>query len=53
MFEDRFDEGGNSLRIARLSDRGVNVWGSDRVYIADDVPIESIEPGATIHHATR
>ena len=52
MFDNRYDEGGNRLRIARLSDRGVNVWGSDRVYIADDVPIESIEPGATIYHAT-
>jgi UDP-N-acetylglucosamine/UDP-N-acetylgalactosamine diphosphorylase len=48
MFEDRYDEGGNRLRIARLSDRGVNVWGSDHVYISPDVPVESIEPGATI-----
>ena len=52
MFEDRYDEGGNRLRIARLSDRGVNVWGSDRVYIGDEVPLESIEPGATIYQAT-
>ncbi len=50
--KDRYDEGGNRLRIARLSDRGVNVWGSDRVYVSDDVPLEGIEPGATIHHAT-
>ena len=52
MPEDRYDEGGNSLRIARLSDRGVNVWGSDRVYVGDEVPIESIEPGATIYRGT-
>lgn len=52
MDADRYDEGGNRLRIARLSDRGVAVWGSDRVYIGDDVPLESIEPDATIHHAT-
>ncbi|MCB1022700.1 MAG: hypothetical protein H6509_05335 [Bryobacterales bacterium] len=52
MFENRYDEGGNRLRIARLSDRGVNVWGSDRVYISDDVPVENIEPGSTIYNAT-
>ena len=52
MSKDRYDEGGNRLRIARLSDRGVNVWGSDRVYIAEEVPLESIEPGASIYHAT-
>ena len=52
MFTDRYDEGGNRLRIARLSDRGVNIWGSDRVYVAADVPLDNIEPGATIYHAT-
>ena len=47
-----YDEGGNRLRLARLQDRGVNVWGAERVYIGEEVPFENIEPGAAIYQGT-
>lgn len=47
----RYDEGGNRLRLARLSDRGVKVWGAEQVWIAEDVALEQIEPGAEIYQA--
>lgn len=47
----RYDEGGNRLRLARLSDRGVKVWGAEQVWIAEDVRLERIEPGAEIYQA--
>lgn len=49
---EKYDEAGNRERVARLRERGVEVWGPDRVYIAADVVLENIEPGATIHQAT-
>ncbi|MDA1237254.1 MAG: hypothetical protein O3A53_21000, partial [Acidobacteria bacterium] len=48
----RYDEGCNPLRIAQLSDRGVDVWGGDKVYIGDEVPLENFEPGAVLYNAT-
>jgi len=47
----RYDEGGNRLRLARLSDRGVKIWGAEQVWIAEDVHLEQIEPGAEIFQA--
>jgi UDP-N-acetylglucosamine/UDP-N-acetylgalactosamine diphosphorylase len=46
-----YDETGNRERVARLRERGVDVWGPERVYIAADVPLENIEPGASIYQA--
>jgi UDP-N-acetylglucosamine/UDP-N-acetylgalactosamine diphosphorylase len=47
-----YDDPGNRQRIARLASRGVDVWGPERVYVAADVPLENIEAGASIVHAT-
>jgi UDP-N-acetylglucosamine/UDP-N-acetylgalactosamine diphosphorylase len=47
-----YDDPGNRQRIAQLAARGVDVWGPERVYIAADVPLENIEAGASIVHAT-
>ena len=49
---EKYDEAGNHERVARLRGRGVEVWGPERVYIAADVVLENIEPGAAIHQAT-
>jgi UDP-N-acetylglucosamine/UDP-N-acetylgalactosamine diphosphorylase len=49
---ENYDEAANRERIARLRERGVDVWGPERVYVAADVPLENIEPGASIHQAT-
>ena len=43
-----FDEIGNRHRISKLRDRGVEVWGGERVYIGPDVPLMSILPGAVL-----
>jgi len=47
-----YDEAGNRARITSLRDKGVDVWGPERVYIAPDVKLERIEAGARIRHAT-
>jgi hypothetical protein len=47
-----YDEAGNRDRVAALRQKGVDVWGPERVYIADDVNLDWIEPGAEIRHAT-
>ncbi len=44
-----FDEGANPLRIAQLTDRGVDVWGYNRVYVGEDVDVDNIEPGAVLY----
>lgn len=49
---ENYDETANRQRVARLRERGVDVWGPDRVYIAADVPLENIEPGSSIYQAT-
>ena len=46
-----YDEAGNRERVARLSAMGVDVWGAERVYIAADVVLEKIEPGASLVNA--
>ena len=47
-----YDEGANPLRVAQLSDRGVDVWGAHKVYIGEEVPIENFEAGAVLYNAT-
>jgi UDP-N-acetylglucosamine/UDP-N-acetylgalactosamine diphosphorylase len=47
-----YDDGGNRLRLAYLAERGVEIWGPERVYVAPDVPLKNIEAGATLFNAT-
>ena len=47
-----FDDSGNRTRIESLQKRNVDVWGPERVYVSEDVRLESIEAGAVIRHAT-
>jgi UDP-N-acetylglucosamine/UDP-N-acetylgalactosamine diphosphorylase len=49
---ENYNEAANRERIQRLRDRGVDVWGPERVYIAAEVPLDNIEPGASIYQAT-
>lgn len=49
---ENYNEAGNRERVQRLRDRGVDVWGPERVYVAADVPLDHIEPGASIYQAT-
>ena len=46
-----YDAVGNRQRVFELRDRGVDVWGPERVYVAAEVPLENIEPGAVIRQA--
>lgn len=46
-----YDDLGNRRRLALLSDRGVHVWGPDRVYVAEDVRLDQICPGSTLMNA--
>ena len=46
-----YDAVGNRQRVFDLRDRGVDVWGPERVYIAADVPLENIEAGAVVQQA--
>jgi len=41
----------NRSRVSRLVERGVRVWGPERVYIAEDVPLDRICPGAELMNA--
>lgn len=52
MNHPHYDEGCNPLRIAQLSDRGVDVWGAHKVYIGEDVDLNNIEPGVVLYDAT-
>jgi bifunctional UDP-N-acetylglucosamine pyrophosphorylase / glucosamine-1-phosphate N-acetyltransferase len=47
-----YDDQGNRQRLAVLSERGVNVWGPDRVYVGEDVRLERICAGAVLMNAT-
>ncbi len=47
-----YDEAGNRERVAALRQKGVDIWGPERVYIADDVNLDWIAPGAEIRHAS-
>ena len=49
---ENYNEAGNRERVQRLRDHGVDVWGPERVYVATDVPLDNIEPGASIYQAT-
>ena len=46
-----YDAVGNRQRVFELRDRGVDVWGPEKVYVAADVPLENIEPGVVIRQA--
>ena len=46
-----YDAVGNRQRVFELRDHGVDVWGPERVYVAADVPLGNIEPGAVIGQA--
>ena len=46
-----YDDAGNRERVAGLIERGVEAWGPERVYVAADVPLENIEPGAVLFNA--
>ena len=37
-----YKEQANRLRISRLVERGVRVWGPERVYIGDEVRLDSM-----------
>ena len=47
-----YDEAGNRRRVSQLAERGVDVWGPERVYISPEVPLENIETGAILRNAT-
>jgi len=47
-----YDDFGNRQRLAVLSERGVRVWGPDRVYVGEDVRLERICTGAALMNAT-
>ena len=47
-----FDDAGNRARVASLRERGVDVWGPERVYVNADVKLDAIQPGAVIRQAT-
>ncbi|HWB81576.1 MAG TPA: UDP-N-acetylglucosamine pyrophosphorylase [Nannocystaceae bacterium] len=46
-------ERGLSERVAELSSRGVVIVDARQVYLGDDVVLERIAPGATLHPGTR
>ena len=41
----------NRARISRLVERGVNVWGPERVYVGEDVLLDRISPRADLMNA--
>ena len=47
-----FDDSGNRTRVDLLRQRGVDVWGPERVYVSEDVDLDAIEAGAEIRQAT-
>ena len=51
MDHKHYDPGNNPLRVARLADLGVDVWGAHKVYIGPDVDLGNIEPGAVLYDA--
>src|SRR5215470_18050413 len=44
-----YNEQENRSRISRLVERGVRVWGPERVYIGEDVSLDRIGAGAYEH----
>jgi UDP-N-acetylglucosamine/UDP-N-acetylgalactosamine diphosphorylase len=52
LFSSRhYDGPGNRSRVNALAVRGVQIWGPERVYIAPEVPLAHIEPGAVLMNA--
>jgi UDP-N-acetylglucosamine/UDP-N-acetylgalactosamine diphosphorylase len=47
----KYDPVGNAQRINYLRERGIEVWGPERVYISEDVPLRRIRPGAVLFEA--
>jgi UDP-N-acetylglucosamine/UDP-N-acetylgalactosamine diphosphorylase len=46
-----YSDQGNRSRISRLTERGVRVWGPERVYIGEEVLLDRICPGAELINA--
>lgn len=46
-----YDEQGNRTRLSWLAERGVKVWGPERVYVSDDVQLDRIAAGAVLMNA--
>jgi len=46
-----YDDQGNRQRLASLSERGVTVWGPERVYVGEDVCLDRICAGAALLNA--
>jgi bifunctional UDP-N-acetylglucosamine pyrophosphorylase / glucosamine-1-phosphate N-acetyltransferase len=46
-----YDEHGNRRRLAALSEKGVTVWGPERVYVGEDVCLDRVCAGATLLNA--
>jgi carbonic anhydrase/acetyltransferase-like protein (isoleucine patch superfamily) len=42
----------NRSRVSQLVERGVRVWGPERVYIGEDVSLDRIRPGAELMNAS-
>ena len=50
MYPD-YNEQANRVRISRLVERGVRVWGAERVYIGEEVRLDNISPRAELLNA--
>lgn len=46
-----YNEQANRVRISRLVERGVRIWGPERVYIGEEVRLDHISPGAELLNA--
>src|SRR6266478_5837736 len=47
-----YDDHGNRIRLSRLAQNGVKVWGPERVYVAEEVRLSRISAGAVLMNAT-
>ncbi len=46
-----YNEQANRVRISRLVESGVRVWGAERVYIGEEVQLDHISPSAELLNA--
>lgn len=46
-----YNEQANRARISRLAERGVRLWGPERVYVGEEVRLDNICPGAELLNA--
>jgi acetyltransferase-like isoleucine patch superfamily enzyme len=46
-----YDDQGNRSRLTILAEKGVKVWGPERVYVSSEVSLNQIAPGATLMNA--